>query len=98
MRSEEKDFIEHNRVRVAMISAAAKAYQQLSPSDLKQTLPQMMFDSRHSPTLKALEDAIPKRKSPQRASLSPDLKAHYSGYQHAREHLGDLPPQPSTAY
>ena len=36
------------------------------------------------------------RRSPVRASLSPGLKAHYTGYQHAREHLGDLPPQASS--
>jgi hypothetical protein len=38
VRSEEKNFIEENKIRVGMISAVSKVYQQMQPAELKQTL------------------------------------------------------------
>jgi hypothetical protein len=51
VRSEEKNFIEENKIRVGMISAVSKVYQQMQPAELKQTLSQLMFDSRPTPAL-----------------------------------------------
>ncbi len=63
VRSEEKNFIEENKIRVGMISAASKVYQQMQPAELKQTLSQLMFDSRPTPALlelaKQVEESSP---------------------------------------